>query len=213
VEHTTKRPISEFLGQQTLADIVDWISFESSTDPSYRTRIDFLGVINELFAKPNGRDFGTSFSGGVTERVLADGRTEVHVVLHGRNVFYTVGGEGLTPIYSGRLAGQAVFGGLDVDVCSTRYDLKYITTDAPGAPMPSIVTLLYFAPDGWEILQSKLTAQGDCELRSTYGVEDGTRGRFSLNMNGLVHPFGGDITSDETFPVAAIRLRKVGSGN
>lgn len=207
----TQRPIEDFLDAQTLGDVVDWISNASQTDPAYRTRIDFTGLINELFAKPRGRDFGTTFSGGVTERPLSDGRTEVHVVLLGRNVFFTVGTQpGLFPILSGRLAGQAVFQNLPVDVCMTRYDLKYITTNAPGAPMSRLGPLLFNTPDDWEVLQSKLTASGKAELRAAFGVDDGTPGRFTLNMNGLIHPKGGDITTGETFAVANIDLNVVG---
>ena len=208
----TKRPISDFLQEQTLGDIVDWISFESNTDPSYRARVDFVGVINEGVAKPNGADFGTSFTGSVTEKTRKDGRTDVHVVLHGKKVFYFVATvPTFFPIVSGRLAGANVFGGLSIDTCTTRYDLKYITTNAPGEAMPRLVPLLFNTPNDWEVVQSKLTAQGDCELRAEFGVPDGTRGRFSLNMNGLMHPKGGDITTGDTFPVAQIKLRAVGS--
>ena len=70
----TKRPIEDFLNAQTLGDIVDWISNSSQTDPSYRTRIDFTGAIHRLFVQPNGADFGTTFSGDITERPLGDGR-------------------------------------------------------------------------------------------------------------------------------------------
>jgi hypothetical protein len=208
----TKRPIEDFLNAQTLGDIVDWISNSSQTDPSYRTRIDFTGAIHRLFVQPNGADFGTTFSGDITERPLGDGRTEVHVVLHGRNVFFTVGTQpGLFPILSGRLAGQAVFQNLPVDVCTTRYDLKFITTNAPGSPMPRLAPLLFNTPDGWQVLQSKLTANGEAELRAAFGVADGTPGSFTLNMNGLIHPKGGDITTGETFAVANIKLRVVGN--
>jgi hypothetical protein len=207
----TTRPIEDFLNAQTLGDIVDWVSNPSQTDPSYRTRIDFTGAIHRLFVEPNGADFGTTFSGTVTERPRGDGRTEVHVVLLGRSVFYMVGTQpGLFPILSGRLAGQAVFQNLPVDVCTTRYDLKFITTNAPGAPMPRLAPLLFNTPDDWDVLQSKLTANGAAELRAAFGVDDGTPGRFTLNMNGLIHPKGGDITTGDTFAVANIDLNVVG---
>ena len=77
--------------------------------------------------------------------------------------------------------------------------------------MPRLAPLLFNTPDGWQILQSKLTANGEAELRAAFGVADGTPGRFTLNMNGLIHPKGGDITTGETFAVADIRLRVVGN--
>jgi hypothetical protein len=209
---TLQRPISDFLDAQILGEgNLSWISNPSQKDASYFCRVDFMGVINRYFLNPDGVDLGSEFSGTVTERVISDGRTEVHVVLHGRKVFFWVGRwPGFLPVLASRLAGAAKIG-LSVDTCSSRYDLKYITPNPPGEPMPRLIPLLFNTPDDWEVLQSKLTAQGDCELRAAFGVPDGTPGRFTLNMNGLIHPKGGDVTQDETFPVANIMLRQVGN--
>ena len=97
-----------------------------------------------------------------------------------------------------------------MDFCSTRFELTYITTNPPGAPMTGLVELFFNTPDDWEVLQSRLIAEGPAELRAAFGVPDSTPGRFRLNMTGLIHPLGGSISADETFPVARIDLQPVG---
>lgn len=209
---TLVRPISDFLDAQMWADGGPyWIGNPSQKDLSYSSRVDYLGVINRDFLIPKSADLETEFTGKVTERVLTDGRTEVHVVLHGKNVFFVVWVPGTGYVAGRSFRAHPAPNNLPVATCTTRFDLKYITMNAPGEPMPRLAPLLFNTPVGWDILQTKLTAHGACELRAAYGVEDGTPGRFTLNMVGLIHPKGGDITQDETFPVGNIMLRPVGN--
>jgi len=210
----THRPVSDFLDAQTLSDIVDWLSGDEG-DIEYRARLDFVGVINRDYATPNGHPFGTTFDGDITERVLADGRTEVHVVLHGHHVMGVVGaGQFLTPATTvwGRLAGYALPNGLSVDFCETKLDLTFITPAAPGSPMPRLAPLLFNPGPGQEVLQVHTVAQGVGELRALFGVADGTPGRMTLNEKGIFNAaFEGGTSSWEPFPASVIKLQVVGN--
>jgi hypothetical protein len=209
-----QRPISDFLEVQTLADIVDWMSGEEG-NVEYRARVDYLGVIDRFFATPNGVPLGTTFDGHVTERVREDGKTEVHVVLFTQHALGAVGqGATLTPATTvwGRLAGFAIPRRLGMSFCDVRLDLRYATSDPPGATLPRLVPLLFTPRKDQELIQVHVSASGDGELRALFGVEDGTPGRMTVNQKGIFNAaFEGGVADWEPFPGSLIELRPVGN--
>src|SRR5215471_18578710 len=74
------RPVEDFTSAQING--TGWIN---SNNPVFLGVIDFGGVVNRFLVANNcGQpDLGTTFSGDVSETALPDGRTQVHVVLHG----------------------------------------------------------------------------------------------------------------------------------
>lgn len=209
------RPISDFLEVQTLGDIVDWFSGEEGA-VEYRARIDCLGVIDRLFATPNGAPFGTTVDGDVTERVREDGRTEVHISLHAEHAFGVVCiGEGVISAKTAAWGWPAAFAigqGLGVNFCDADLDLSYVTDDPPGSPLPRLVPLLFFPSKTRELIQVHARASGTGELRELFGVEDGTPGRMTFNSKGIFNAsFEGGVADWAPFPVNVLTLQPVGN--
>ena len=225
---TTVRPISDFIDQQVLLAPgfgagVDWASEDKDGNLEYVARLDFVGVINKDQLEAGGYgSLGTTFSGNVTEKVQSDGRTLVHVKLHGKNVFCLVGrignGNPFAPL--NRLWGQPA--GLvpsqftidDLDTVDVHYDMKFLTTDPPGSDLPQIRQLTFFPEEGQEVLQTLIQASGKGRLRSNYGVTDGTPGQLTMTMKGIWNasfdPDATDIKRDP-WPVGRLDLRPIGN--
>lgn len=233
----TVRPIEDFLDQQVpypWGSGVDWVSEDKDGNYEYLARLDFTGVINKYFLEdqdhtPGGPGYlgslGTTFTGKVTETVQNDGRTLVHVRLHGKDVYC------LVALYAGRrtfapwnrMWGQPAAAvkypasGItmdDLDTVDIHFDLKFLTNDAPGSDLPVIDELLFSPEEGQEVLQLIIQAQGKGRLRSNFGVEDGTPGQLSMTMKGIWNAaFESDATDykRDPWPIGRIDLRPVGN--
>jgi hypothetical protein len=139
---------------------------------------DYAGVRARQILARGGPDLGTTFSGTVTERPLADGTAEVHVVLHTDNAF-AIGRDLITfAILFGHSVPQVV-AGADVAIGSCDYDLTFVNA-APGAPLPDLATTTMT----FKSLLFRGRAEGT--LRATFGVPDGTPGRGYVVQNGLL---------------------------
>jgi hypothetical protein len=231
---TTVRPISDFLEAQQLSytsttpplfrsGIVDWVSEGKDGEVEWRMRVDFLGIIDRDFIQSSrawGTSIGSTFSGKVTEKVQKDGRTLVHVTLHGKDVLCFVGkGLNLNPftVVWGNHAGWANFQGWSLDTLDTadvHYELRFLTDDEPGSQLPQLTELLFFPRPDQEVVQQLITVSGDGRLRALYGVADGTPGKVSMTMkhvnNASFDPSAEDPKRDP-WPVARIDLRPAGN--
>jgi len=227
---TTVRPISDFLDEQDLSyvdasgrnrsGLVDWGSENQDGSLEWYARIDFMGLIDRDYIVPNwGESIGTTFSGQVTERVQADGRTLVHVTLHTEDAFCVVGDAGLNVARTvwGHLAAYAWAQGWDLDVLDTvdvRYDIRFLTGAEPGSALPRLSELLFRPTEDQEVLQQLITVDGTGRLRARFGVEDGTPGRLTMTQKNVNGPgFSSDATSTnrDPWPVSRLDLRAIGN--
>jgi len=222
------RPIQDFLDQQVLlapgfGSGVDWISEDKDGNFEYYARLDFTGVINKIQLDGAGLgSLGTTFTGQVTEKVQSDGRTLVHVRLRGKNVFCLVGelGAGNPFAPANRRWGQPA--GLvpsqftidDLDTVDVQFDVKYLTSDAPGSDLPQIRQLLFFPTEDQEVLQTLIVASGKGRLRAGFGVPDGTPGQLTMTMRGIWNAAFDPAETDykhDAWPVGRLDLRPVGN--
>ena len=81
------------------------------------------------------------------------------------------------------------------------------TNTAPGAPLPDLLALLHTRFG--DIKSVEFHAQATGELRSAFGVPDGTPGRATVAETGLFNTGGHGATADG-FPAELINLQKVG---
>jgi len=216
---TTQRPVQDFLDAQyaNLPYIIDFVS-GSTGALEYRSRVDFLGVIANLVAAPNGADFESTYDGSVTERVRSDGKTEVHVIVRGHHVCGTVF-DGVTPSVAATVWGQiplyAIANDLPMSFCDSHFELTYATDDPPGSDLAWFVGLLAFPEEGQEIIDLKVHASGVGELREAFGVPDGTPGMMTMHSMGLTTPaFTAGHADNLPFdgrPVANLKLQPVGN--
>lgn len=164
---TTQRPISDFLKEQgtfcipdrsggcslfvpPVPNFVGWGDQAGNLGAS----VDYAGLANACF----GNAFGTTMSGGITERTLADGRAEDTVLLFTQNALTWVVG----PVHGmiDFVNGPVVFGhrwNTNSPVCTLNgasptlgtsfLHLKFINI-APGAPLPDFLQLLFFPVPG-----------------------------------------------------------------
>lgn len=226
------RPISDFLSTQgtyciddgaggcfifvpPVANFVGW----TVTGGSQVATVDYAGLANGSFdcdgiGFPGGTtSFGTTMDGTIVERPLRDGRAEVTVVLHSRNALAWVADGGV----DGNFAGPLLFGNRVCDVIAgaepalVDSQLQVVfTIPARGAALPDLIKL-FFAPDlGQELISLAFRAQGSGELRSAFGVADGTAGRLTIAQTGTLSRtrFGG--ATGDGFPAELINLRVVG---
>jgi hypothetical protein len=156
---TTQRPISDFLQTQgtfcypdgkggCLLFIPPVPNFEGWGDPvrNLAVSVDYAGLANACF----GNAFGTTMSGSITERTLADGRAEDTVLLFTQNA--------LTWVVNSFdfVNGSVVFGhrwntnsptctlnGASPALGTSFLHIKFTNT-APGAPLPDLIQL--FSP-------------------------------------------------------------------
>jgi hypothetical protein len=224
----TNRPIEDFVDTQGTFCLDDGMggcvlfvppieNFLGQSDPSngLLSSVDYAGLADKWIggAAPNGcgMSFGTTFSGRVTERALADGRAAVHVVLHTNNALAWATAEDFNnPLLFGARAPD-VCNGAEPSLGSITMIIDFVNTE-PGAPLPDLLQLLIAPADGQEgpsFLATRARAKG--ELREAFGVVDGTPGLFSTVQNGLFMTSGMGATADG-FPVERINLRAIGRG-
>ena len=91
-----QRPLSDFLSKQgttmvfntPVPDQIGWFNNSSGQFPPASARFalfDYAGLAADYLNHNFGISLGTTTSGSVTERPLADGRAEVTVILHTTN--------------------------------------------------------------------------------------------------------------------------------
>jgi hypothetical protein len=212
-----QRPIEDFVDAQGtfcfpngaggcylfVPPIENFLGFSS---PDYCASVDYAGLANTEWGGP----FGTTTSGSVTERPLADGRAEVNVRLHTSNALAWVIGSECDFANSPVLFGQRYPEGSEwanAALGKSLLQVKFINT-APGDPLPDLIKLLVAPEVGQELQFISFKAQADGTLREAYGVPDGTPARLQVTQTGMTKPWlepGGLF-----FPIELVNLRVVG---
>ena len=167
---TTSRPISDFLQTQgtfcfaspvgcslfvpPVANFVGW------TSPSMAAAVDYAGLANTCF----GNAFGTTTTGMITERALANGQAEVTVLLFTKNALtWVVQGadfENGSVLFGHRwntTSPTCVLNGTPPALGNSFLHIKFINT-APGAPLPDFIQLLFSPGPGQQFIESVFQA-------------------------------------------------------
>jgi hypothetical protein len=167
--------------------------------------VDYAGIENNFV----GGAFGTQIDGTITERPLADGRSEVSVRLHTRNalVWVTACDFATGPLLFGHRVSD-VLSGADAALGDSFLQVVFFNT-APGAPLPDLEQLIFAPEPGQEFRLISLRAQANGTLRPDFGVPDGTPGRATVSQTGLFMTQFKGATGD-AFPAERINLQVVG---
>jgi len=207
-------PVANFVGWDTLQEVPPQ---QGNVQPVRCASVDYAALANTKIEELSGGtiSFGTTTSGTVTERPLADGRAEVSVRLHTKNALTWVvgGGENDTCDFAtdALLFGHRVpdvLAGADAALGESFLQVKFINT-ASGASLPDLEQLI-FAPElGQEFRFISLTARADGTLRANFGVADGTPGKAEVIQTGLFMTKFKGATGD-AFPAERINLNVVG---
>jgi hypothetical protein len=201
----TTRPIEEFVAAQGtycvelpdgscldifrgVPDLVFW-GIPGFPRSAY---VDFAGHTEAYLAAHGGPPLGTEIHGKIVERLLADGRAAVHVVLKVDNTLAWVTEEAnawtikdATLLFGNRAAD--VLAGEQPGLCDAHFEVKFINT-APGAPMPDLIQLLFRTEPGQEPKFVSVHCHATGPLREAFGVEDGTPGRANILARPLYIP-------------------------
>ena len=134
--------------------------------------VDYAGLVDHF----SGGALGTSFSGRVVERPLADGRALVEVLLRTSNALTWVveDFDFNGPLLLGERAPE-VIAGAEAALGSAFFKLEFVNT-APGDPLPDVLQLFFFADVGQELLSFGFRNRAKGPLRDNFGVPDGTPG-------------------------------------
>jgi len=197
------RPIEDFTNAQV--NIGGWIN---GNNVLYIGYIDVGGVANKYMVDNNcGQpDWGTTFSGDITEKALADGRTQVHIVLHGKNAFMRAAlYVDNTPVLGyGR---AAVCAGFTPVLGEFLLTLDFINNQGLGGPLPDLWQL---GKEPGQVLQASLvngTAQGP--LSFFPGVPAGTPGFMHVVQRG---PYvrGKGVPGHDYYPAELVDVKALG---
>lgn len=158
-------------------------NFLGSSDPgtARSSSVDYAGLA-DYWA---GGAFGTTFSGTVIERDLADGRAWVEVSLNtDKALTWVVDGFDFDgPLLFGSRAPEAA-AGADSALGSSHYAVTFINT-ATGADLPDLIQLAFFPEAGQELVSLKNNNQARGPLTANFGVPEGTPGRTHTVQVGL----------------------------
>ncbi len=160
-------------------------------DPATNTGLimDYAGEDATWLKQVHGIDLGTTCEGTVTETPRRDGRAEVSIVIHARNVLTWA----VNPTID-FLTDPLVFGCRWPDLVENQetpflalgeclFQIKFISS-APGAPLPDLAEL--FTCHGEDVLLCNFKGQAHGPLRAAFGVPDGTPGMVqTAQQNGL----------------------------
>ena len=155
---------------------------------------DYAGVWDAWLSDQSGgaASVGTTESGTVSERPMADGRASVVVHLNTDNAIVWVSylNDQLddfpgTSVLGNRL--EDILTGATAALGRMSTHLEFINT-APGAPLPDLVQLLFAPLPGQEWTSVRLGIVGHGELHPAFGqgVAEGTPGRVVFNTTCLM---------------------------
>lgn len=152
--------------------------------------VDYTGQTAAWLESASGGaiSLGTTIDGSVTERLLKDGRVEVHVVLRTSNALMWAG-SGLyvagDPVTFGASPAE-VLAGATPALGSSTLKATYITT-AAGLPFPDLVQIAFAPEPGQEDVKVSFDADATGVLREGSGFPAGTMGRLVIHQIGIFH--------------------------
>ena len=197
------RPVEDFTSAQI--NITAWIAPKSP----FVGVVDVGGVANRFFdsqgcSQPG---MGTSFSGDITEQVLPDGRTQVKIVLHGRNAFvraYML--DDLTTVL-GPTRGQVCNLGMTPAVGDFLLTLDFVTNQPPGAPLADLTDLFNDPEQDVRSILVNVTAQAP--LMFFPNAPAGGTAIMRIVQRG-VFPTGKGVPGKDTFPAEIVNVKPIG---
>ncbi|UCG70521.1 MAG: hypothetical protein JSV09_05765 [Thermoplasmata archaeon] len=204
-----QRPIEDFVEAQGK---YGWYLMWGTNLWDREAYVDYAGVDNEAIIAAGGDDLGTTFSGTITEKVLKDGNTLVHVTLFTKNALTYSYDAPIGDFVYGSTVGE-VIGGAPASLGNSRFSLTYITDEAPGAPMPDLVDMVVFGIPGTYPIKVNFVANSRGELNSEYGVPQGTPGSLTVVMAANFNAPG--LWSNGHFlpnfwPVSIVNVQQIG---
>jgi len=168
--------------------------------------VDYAGLEATYLAAHGGPALGTTFSGSVSQQVLADGREKVSVVLRTHNA----ASRAMRLSTAEPLFGYSVpelLAGARPALGDSVMELVYINPTV-GWPLADLGQL-GFAPTPGQVvvfLHFEATAAGG--LRSGFGVGEGTPGQLHVNQVGLIgKPYG--ARHFNPFPAELVDLQAI----
>lgn len=210
-----QRPIGDWLeAQQAVLDptipvelqVISWFDPEDIDN----FLLDLDGRVAMWVAANGGPLHMPRFSGRVTERLLPDGRAEVHVRLRisdaitfiwrDENDFIDFP-EG--PELFGYRASE-IAAGAPVALGDGWMTLRFIHTDA-GGPLPDLVQLAFAPEEGQELISVTFHGAARGPLREASGYPEGTPGWGGTQQVGLF-----TASTPDGFPVEWVRYRPIG---
>jgi hypothetical protein len=151
---------------------------------------------------------GTTFSGDIIETPLPDGRTQVHVMLHGNKAFMRAFLEAdNTPVLG--YSRPEVCGGAAPTLGDFLLTADFISNEGLGGPLPDLFAVLT-APEPGQVFQGILVnASVQGPLRFLPGVQPGTLGFMHVLQRG---PYvgGQGIPGHDTFPAELVDVKASG---
>jgi len=233
----TQRPLSDFINNQgstsfywpPFPDYNGWANnntLVSSAGQSLQCRfalIDYTGLGAQYLASHGGPSVGTTVSGSVIERPLADGRAEVTVVLHTTNALsfaqtcdnYGPGNPDAFGYQQGELLTNPA---LQPGLSEVHFQIVFKNT-APGAPLPDLVQMnvcrdsppdCHPFPPGFELVSLDIRANGSGPLHVSAGVPEGTPGQLEVTQTGIFRPQPGGRVLYDGFPAERVDWHPTG---
>lgn len=200
------RPITDFTSQQQ-PDNVTW-SDPYNNDAMF---IDFAGADARAIQQAGGPNLGSTFTGSITEKPLADGTALVTVHVQGTNVFTYAYAMPYSP--DSLLFGhdsEEVAAGADAALGTSNFNLTFINT-APMAPLPDLAQLFVNPQPGQVPQRLSITGDATGTLRAAFGVPDGTPGEAHTAQVGLLMSPSPAIAGKGDFPSEFVHIEVAGN--
>ncbi len=233
----TQRPLADFINNQgstsfywpPFPDYFGWVNQDqlvSSTGKPLQCRfalIDYTGLGAAYLAAHGGPWVGTTVSGSVTERPLADGRAEVTVVLHTTNALtFAQTCDNIGPdnpdAFGYQQAELLANPALQPGLSEVDFQAVFKNT-APGAPLPDLVQQNVCSnfpldchpfPPGFEPVSMDIRANGSGPLHVSAGVPEGTPGRLEVTQTGIFRPQPGGRVIYDAYPAERVDWHPTG---
>lgn len=211
-----ERPLSDFLDAQgstsffwpPFPDYFGWANnagLVSSAGKSRQCRfagIDYAGLSAKYLKDVAFLDLGTTVSGKVHERPLADGRAEVTVVLHTTNALTFAQtcdnyGPGNPSAFGTQQTELLLDPSLEPGLSTVNMLIVFKNT-APGAALPDVLCVngVTDCTPGFELVSLYFRANGSGPLHDSSGYPEGTPGKLVVTQTGIGRP--GPYTSDKS---------------
>jgi hypothetical protein len=234
VPSTVQRPIADFLSQQGTTSVFntevpglpDNIGVTTATTVINGTfaLIDYSGKDAAFLSAHYGINLGTTVSGTVHERPLADGRAEVSVELDTSNALawacvYNPNNppdvnSSSTPLVFGYRAQDLVANpGLKPALAKSHLQVVFDNT-APGAPLPDLVNafILGNAGPGVQLISISLRATAQGVVHDPTGQQPDQLGGLVVSQTGVLARGGGHFVGDFGFAVEVISIHSTANG-